>query len=73
MGCVGNHTGLGGGVQSVEGCESAVYVLRVTVTEAAMVDPMPQRSVPLARKRPQASLGGASVPERGYVNACVCV
>ena len=49
MGCVANQTGLGGGVQSVDGCEVAVYVLRVTVTEAAMVDPMPQRSLPLAR------------------------
>ena len=61
-----------GGVQSVEGCECALYVLQVTVIQAAMVDPMPQRSLPLARKRPQASLGGASVPERGYKDTRRC-
>ena len=72
MGCVGNHTGLGGGVQSVEGCEGAVHVLRVTVTEAAMVDPMHKTSLPFARKHPQASLGGASVPERGYKDTRGC-
>ena len=72
MGCVGNQIELGGGVESVDDCEGALYVLRVTVTEAAMVDPMPRRSLPLARKRPKASLSGASVPERGYIDTRRC-
>ena len=72
MGCVGNQIELGGGVESVDDCEGALYVLRVTVTEAAMVDPMTRRSLPLARKRPKASLGGASVPERGYKDTRRC-
>ena len=61
MGCVGNQMEFGGGVQSVEVCEGVMHVLRVT--KAAMVDPLP-KSLPFARKHPQASLGGASVPER---------
>ena len=61
MGYVRNQIEFGGGVQSVEVCEGVMYVLRVT--KAAMVDPLP-KSLPFARKHPQASLGGASVPER---------
>ena len=72
MGCVGNQMECSGGAQSVEGCENALRVLRVTVTKAAMVDPLPKRSLPFARKHPQASLGGASVPERGYKDTRGC-
>ena len=61
-----------GGVQSVEGCECALYVMQVTVIRAAMVDPMHKTGLPFACKHPQASLGGASVPERGYKDTRGC-